>query len=153
LKAPAQEVLARVAGLQHDVHADQQQINDLKIKLAAGGGGAAPTVQQIAGVNTVIAQLDGVDAATLGALADQYLNKIEPGVVALASALDGKVLLAVKISKDLTGSLHAGHLIRAMAPLVGGGGGGRPDFAQAGGSDPTNIPAALEKARTMIAGL
>jgi alanyl-tRNA synthetase len=85
-------------------------------------------------------------------LTDQYLDKVQPGVVVLASATDGKVLLAVKISKELTGTLHAGTIIRAMAKRVGGGGGGRPDFAQAGGKDPAQIEAALQDARAIIAG-
>ncbi len=150
LKAPADELLGRVVGLQREVRDAQQQLNELKVKLAAGGGGTGPTVEEIGTLHAVIAALDGVDAGTLASLADQYLNKIQPGVVALASALDGKVLLAVKVSKELSATLHAGHIIREMAKQVGGGGGGRPDFAQAGGKDPSNIPAALQSARMMI---
>ena len=152
LKAPADELVARVEGLQRELRDGQQQINTLKVKVAGGGGVSGPAVEEFNGVKAVIAQLDGVDAATLGALADQYLQKVQPGAVALASATEGKVLLAVKISKELVGKLHAGNIIREMAKLVGGGGGGRPDFAQAGGKDPAGIPAALRQARSIMSG-
>ncbi|HEX2949942.1 MAG TPA: alanine--tRNA ligase, partial [Armatimonadota bacterium] len=135
LKSTADEVLPRVAGLQHDLRDAQQQINDLKVKAAAGGGAGGPQIEDIGGVKAMVVGLTDIDAATLGALADQYANKLQSGIVVLASATGGKVFLAVKVSKDLTKRFHAGNIIREMAKLVGGGGGGRPDFAQAGGRD------------------
>lgn len=153
LKASAEEVPARVDALQRDLRDAQQHINALKVKVAAGGAsGAGPQVEELNGIATILVQLDGVDAATLGALTDQYLEKIQRGVVVLAAAADGKVLFAVKVSKDLAGKVHAGNIVKAMAALAGGGGGGRPDFAQAGGKDAAKIPDALAKARELIGG-
>jgi alanyl-tRNA synthetase len=71
----------------------------------------------------------------------------------LASENDGKVALVVSVSKDLVDRVHAGRVVKAIAPIVGGGGGGRPDFAEAGGRQPDKIEALLAESRTMIAGL
>jgi alanyl-tRNA synthetase len=152
LRAPADEVVARVGSLQHELRDAQQQINTLKVKVAAGGSGAGPQVEELGGIKAVVMQLEGIDAATIGNLTDQYLHKIQPGIVVLASAVEGKVLWAVKVSKELTNKRHAGTIIRELAKITGGGGGGRPDFAQAGGRDSAKIPAALAQARKLIAG-
>jgi alanyl-tRNA synthetase len=151
-KVPGDDVPARVEALQRELRDAQAQISDLKVKVAAGGGAAGPQAEEIHGTKAIIAQLDGVDAATLAQLADQYLNTLQRGVVVLASATDGKALFAVKVSKDLTGAIQAGNIVREAAKIAGGGGGGRPDFAQAGGKDASQIPAALGKARGIIAG-
>ncbi len=152
LKAPADEIAARVDALQRELREAQQSINELKVKVAAGGGADGPQVEEINGVQAIIAQVDGVDAATLGNLSDQYMDKLRSGVVALGAATDGKVFFAVKVSKDLLNRFNAGAIVRETAKVAGGGGGGRPDFAQAGGKDPAQLPAALQKAREMIAG-
>ncbi|HEY3379816.1 MAG TPA: alanine--tRNA ligase [Armatimonadota bacterium] len=152
LKTPADALLARVEGLQRELREAQQRINDLKVQVAAGGGSAGPQVEEINGVKVVISALEEIDAATLATLADQYLNKLQSGAVVLASATDGKVLFAVKVSKNLAGKVHAGNLVREMAKIAGGGGGGRPDFAQAGGKDVTKIAEALQAARELLAG-
>ena len=149
-KVPAEEVLERVDGLQRELRDAQQAINELKVKAAAGGGGAGPQVEEIGGVKAIIAQLDGVEAGTLGQLADQYMDRLQSGVIVLGSASDGKVFFAVKVSKDLLGRFNAGNIVREVAKVAGGGGGGRPDFAQAGGKLPDQLPAALEKARELI---
>ena len=150
-KVPAEEILSRVDGVQRELREAQTQIQELKVKVAAGGGAAGPRIEQLGNVNAIITALDGVDAATLGSLADQYMDKLHSGAIVLASAMDGKVFFAVKVSKDRQGTLHAGNLVREIAKVAGGGGGGRPDFAQAGAKDPDKIPAALEKARELIA--
>jgi len=157
-KAPAEEIIERIEGLQRELREAQQAINELKVKVAAvstsqaaGGGGAAGSrVEEIAGVKAIIARLDGVEAATLGRLADQYMDRLQSGVVVLGSAADGKVFFAVKVSKDLLDRFNAGNIVREVAKVAGGGGGGRPDFAQAGGKLPEQLPAALDKARELI---
>ncbi len=151
-KVPGDEVPARLEALQRELRDAQGLISDLKVKVAAGGSGTGPQAEELNGTPAILAQLEGVDAATLANLADQYLNKLGRGVVVLASATEGKVLIAVKVSKDLTGTLQAGTIVREAAKIAGGGGGGRPDFAQAGGKDPDKIPAALAKARAIITG-
>jgi alanyl-tRNA synthetase len=151
-KVPADALPARLDGLQRELKDAYTQIGELKVKAAAGGGASGPAIDEINGIPALIAALDGVDAPTLAALADQHLNRLGRGVVALASVVEGKVVLAVKVSKELTPGIHAGTLIREMATLVGGGGGGRPDFAQAGGKDPAHVPAALQRVRELLAG-
>jgi alanyl-tRNA synthetase len=74
-------------------------------------------------------------------------------VVVLASENGGKVALVVSVSKDLTERVHAGKVVKAIAPIVGGGGGGRPDFAQAGGRQPERIDVLLAESRTVVAGM
>ncbi len=152
LKAPANEVPGRVDGLQRELREAQTRINELKVKAAAGGGAAGPLPETLDGTPAIIAAAPGVDAATLGSLADQYLNTLRAGVVVLGSVVDGKVFFAVKVSKELTGKFHAGNIVREVAKVAGGGGGGRPDFAQAGARDPEKLADALQKARELLAG-
>jgi len=149
-KVPAEEVLERVDGLQRELRDAQQAINELKVKVASGGGAAGPQIEEIGGVKAIITQLEGVEASTLAQLADQYMDRLQSGVIVLGSASDGKVFLAVKVSKDLLGRFNAGNIVREAAKVAGGGGGGRPDFAQAGGKLPEQLPAALDKARELI---
>ena len=95
-------------------------------------------------------ELEGVDARELRSHSDLLLDKLGSGVVVLAARSEGKATLLVKISKDLTDRIRAGDVVRELAQMVGGNGGGRPDMAQAGGKQPENIPAALEKAYEMV---
>jgi alanyl-tRNA synthetase len=83
-------------------------------------------------------------------IADQLKAKLGSGIVVLASANDGTVSLVASVSKDLTKKFHAGNIIKELAGMVGGGGGGRPDFAQAGGKEPEKIAAALKRAEEII---
>lgn len=150
LKVTADELPTRVKSLLHELHEANQQIKELKVKAAAGGGAGGPQVAEINGVPTIIAALKDVDAATLGNLTDQFLDRVPQGIVVLAAEFEGKALFAVKVSKGLTSKLKAGDIVREMAKIAGGGGGGRPDFAQAGGKLPEKIGEALEKARMML---
>ncbi len=152
MKVPAEDVLGRVDGLQKTIREQEARINELKVQAAAGGGMAGPKTEEIAGLRVLVSALDGLDAATLGNLADEYLGQDAADVIVLASATDGKALFAVKVKKGFTDRANAGNIVREMAKLAGGGGGGRPDFAQAGGKDAGKIPEALAKAREMIAG-
>jgi alanyl-tRNA synthetase len=150
LKAPADDVLARVAGLQQTIREQETRINELKVKAAAGGGGSGPQAEEIAGMRVLVSALDGIDAATLAQLADQYLGENAADVIVLAAASEGKALFAVKVGKAFTSRANAGNIVREMAKIAGGGGGGRPDFAQAGGKDAAKIPEALAQARAML---
>ncbi len=90
---------------------------------------------------------DGVDGETLRVLAEELAQRLKSAVVILGGTKDGKVALAVRVTKDLVGrGLNAGALVKAAAALVGGGGGGRPDAAQAGGKDPSKLAEALAEA-------
>jgi alanyl-tRNA synthetase len=102
------------------------------------------------GATIVISQVDGVDGKQLRDIADQLKEKLGSGVVVLASAGEANVNLVASVSKDLTKKYHAGNLVKELAAMVGGGGGGRPDFAQAGGKDPARIDAALKRAEELV---
>ena len=106
--------------------------------------------QTIGGANALIAQVDGVDGKQLRDIADQLKDKLGSGVVVLASASEGNVNLVATVSKELTKKFHAGNIVKELAGMVGGGGGGRPDFAQAGGKEPEKIAAALERAGQIV---
>jgi alanyl-tRNA synthetase len=90
--------------------------------------------------------------AALRELADRFKDKLKSGVIVLGSAGEDKALLIAIVTKDLADRFHAGNIVKALAPIVGGGGGGRPDMAQAGGTQPENIDQALEKALDVIKG-
>ena len=101
--------------------------------------------QNVNGTNVLITQVDGVDAKQLRELSDQLKEKMGSGFIFLASAGDNSVTLVSSVSADLTKRYHAGNIIKAVAPIVGGGGGGRPDFAQAGGKEPSKIGELLRR--------
>ena len=98
-------------------------------------------------------QVDGQDATGLRTLLDKLRDKLGSGVVVLGSAEEGKASLCIGVSKDLTGRIKAGDIVKQLAPIVGGGGGGRPDMAQAGGKDPEKLPEAMAQAGQVVAGL
>ncbi|MBH0182126.1 MAG: alanine--tRNA ligase, partial [Nitrospira sp.] len=123
----------------------ERELEEVKLKMA-GGSAAEANVKTIAGVSVHMQRTDGLDANGMRALADQLRDKLKSGVVALGAATgDGKVSLLVVVTKDLTGAIKAGELIKTMASEVGGTGGGRPEMAQAGGKDAAKLDAALEK--------
>ncbi|HEY3151788.1 MAG TPA: alanine--tRNA ligase [Candidatus Binatia bacterium] len=106
--------------------------------------------QSINGINLLITQVDSVDGKQLREIADQLTEKLGSGVIVLASAGDANVTLVASVTKELTKRYHAGNIIKELAGMVGGGGGGRPDFAQAGGKEPAKIDAALKRAEELI---
>ncbi len=123
----------------------EKTITDLNRKLATGGVGPdiAESAIDLGGVKLVVSQLDGADPKSLPDVLDQLKNKIGSGIIVLGTVSQGKVGLIVGVTKDLTDRFHAGDLVNHIASQVGGKGGGRPDMARAGGSDPDSLPAAL----------
>ena len=89
--------------------------------------------------------MDAADAKTLRDFGDKLRDRIRSGIILLGSKADGKAMLLCIVTKDLTGRYHAGNMIKEIAPLVGGSGGGRPDMAQAGGQKPENLEQAIDK--------
>jgi alanyl-tRNA synthetase len=102
------------------------------------------------GTKILISQVDHVDAKQLREIADHLKEKLGTAVIVLASAGEANVNLVASVSKDLTKQYHAGNIIKELAAMLGGGGGGRPDFAQAGGKEPAKINAALKRAEELI---
>jgi alanyl-tRNA synthetase len=123
----------------------EKQIEQLKNKLAQS---AASEVEQQArtfkNVKVLAVRLDGMDRQQMRALADALRNKWKTAVLVLASSEDSRVEIVSAVTKDLTGKIHAGKLAGSVARAVGGKGGGRPDMAEGGGTDPSGLSAALE---------
>lgn len=107
--------------------------------------------QSINGVNVIASRVDGLDERGLRELADRLRDKLQPAVVVLGTVQGDRVVLLAAVSKDSVKQHHAGNIIKQIAPLVGGGGGGRPDFAQAGGKDPSRLEEALQKVYALVA--
>ena len=123
------------------------------MKLALGGGAraAATTTRSPIGDAKLIARrVTGLEKGALRGLSDSLRDRLERGVVVLAAEHDGKVQLLVSVTKDLTDRVKAGQLVKELAPIVGGGGGGRPDFAEAGGKDASQIDEMLSRARELV---
>ncbi len=121
-----------------------KELAALKAKLAtAGTGDLLSSAQEVNGIKVLALNLAGADAKSLRESMDQLKNKLGSSVVALAAVEDGKVALVTGVSKDVTDRIRAGDLMRHLAPMVGGKGGGRPDMAQGGGTDPSGLDAAL----------
>jgi alanyl-tRNA synthetase len=144
LKTSPDELTARIAQVQDQVKALEKEVAALKSKLAAGQGdellGKAVDVN---GIKVLAATMEGADVATLREAMDKLKDKLQTAAIVLASVADGKVSLIAGVTKDATGKVKAGELVNFVAQQVGGKGGGRPDMAQAGGTDPSGLPAAL----------
>jgi alanyl-tRNA synthetase len=134
----------------------QKENQQLKTKLALGGGGgpADDDRVEIAGSTLIARQVTDVDSESLRTLADTLKSRLKSGVVVLAAPMpEGKVSLVVTVTPDLAKKAPAGQLVKTLAPIVGGGGGGRPDFAQAGGKDATKITELLAAAQKEVTRL
>ena len=153
LKAQPQEVLARVAQVMDNVKALEKELARLKSKLAASqGDDLVNQAADVAGAKVLAATLEGADVATLRETLDKLKDKLKSAAVVLASVNDGKVSLIAGVTSDLTGKVKAGELVNFVAQQVGGKGGGRPDMAQAGGTDASALPAALASVTAWVGG-
>ena len=130
----------------------QKEVQQLRTKLALGGGGAAADDKiEIAGSTLIARQVNDVDSESLRTLADTLKSRLKSGIVVLAAPMaEGKVSLIVTVTPDLAKRAPAGQLVKTLAPIVGGGGGGRPDFAQAGGKDASKITELLAAAQNEV---
>ncbi|HKF67055.1 MAG TPA: alanine--tRNA ligase, partial [Vicinamibacterales bacterium] len=147
---PDQAVQA-VERLQADGRRLAREVTDLKTRLATGGSSTGGEDEvEVAGIKLARRKLAEVDKDALRRVADSLKAKIKTGVVVLAAGNDGKVQVVVAVTPDLTSRIKAGQIVKEIAPIVGGGGGGRPDFAEAGGKQPEKIDEMLEASRTVI---
>ena len=147
------ELAARIGALQDEGKRLVRELQQAKMKAAlapTGSGSPEGDVAEVAGVKLVARQVSGLDKDGLRALVDQHRGQIKSGVVVLASPSDGKVSIVVGVTPDLTKKAPAGQIVKQLAPIVGGGGGGRPDFAEAGGKDPSKIAELLAASRGVI---
>ena len=151
LKIGPLEVPRRLQKLLDEQRALEKQLAELEGKLARSRAEDLVTAaRQINGIAVIAGRIDGLDADGLRAVADTLRNRLGSGVVCVGSVVDGKVNLIAAVTKDLTSRFQAGKLIQEVAKAVGGGGGGRPDLAQAGGKDPAKLDAALELAYAYV---
>ena len=129
----------------------EKQVEKLETAMAARSTEQGDDeIAEFNGIKVVVQKVSVEKPAMLRDLADRFKDRIKTGVVVLGSVAGSKVLLIAAVTKDLTKQYHAGNIIKEIAAVVGGGGGGRPDMAQAGGSQPENLDKALEKAMTLI---
>jgi alanyl-tRNA synthetase len=144
LKVSPDAVGERIQQLLERNRALEREIEEFKARLAsASGDDLADRAQQIEGIHVVAEELDGVDAQALRNAVDRLKDRLGTAVIVLASVDSGKVRLAAGVSNDLVARIQAGNLVNFVAQQVGGKGGGRPDFAQAGGSKPEKLASAL----------
>ncbi|MGY8837962.1 MAG: alanine--tRNA ligase [Enterobacterales bacterium] len=145
VKGDSASVLEKVTALLEKSKSLEKQIAQLSDKLAsAAGASLLDSIVEINGVKLLVANVEGTESKALRGMVDDLKNKIGSGVIALGVASGDKVSLIAGVTKDLTGKVKAGELVNHMAGQVGGKGGGRPDMAQAGGSEPQNLGAALD---------
>ncbi len=145
LKVKPEELPTKISQLVADIKEREKEIARLKQKLArSGSADLMSRVADIKGVKLLATALEGVDPKSLRDMVDQLKNKLGSGVVLLAAPGNGKVPLAAGVTADLTGKVKAGDLLKMVAAQVGGKGGGRPDFAQGGGSQPEHLSSALK---------
>jgi alanyl-tRNA synthetase len=149
------QAVEAVEKLQRETKRLSREITQLKTKLAMGGASRDETDDtiEVAGVRVARRKVADLDKDALRQLADSLKAKIKTGVVVLASANDGKVQIVVAVTPDLTSRVKAGQIVKEIAPIVGGGGGGRPDFAEAGGKQPERIDELLQASEAVIARL
>jgi alanyl-tRNA synthetase len=153
LRVSTAEVPARIEKLLEDRRSAEREIERLR---SAQRGKASKDLtrdaREISGVRVIATRVAGAEAKELRGMVDDLKGQLTSGIVLLAAETDGQVSLALGVTKDLTDRYRAGDLIREIAIVVGGKGGGRPDFAQAGGSDPSKIDDAFERLDALIAG-
>jgi alanyl-tRNA synthetase len=141
----------RITSLLASLKGQEKEIQRLKAQMAEiQAADSAGETSEINGVTAIIQQVSVDKPAALRELADRFRDRIRSGIVVLGADAEGKALLIVVVTKDLTDRFHAGKMIKTIAAQVGGGGGGRPDMAQAGGTQPQQLNRALETARELI---
>mgnify|MGYP003693915413 CR=1 FL=1 len=144
LKIPPLELPKRLQKLLDEQKQLEKQLAHLEARLARSRAQElASSAVEVAGVAVIAARLDGLDPDGLRSVVDTLRERLPSGVICLGAVVDGKVNLVASVSKDLSGRFPAGRLVQEVAKIVGGGGGGRPDLAQAGGKDPAKIDEAL----------
>ncbi|MBP6195228.1 MAG: alanine--tRNA ligase [Methyloversatilis sp.] len=153
LKAQPSDVLARVVQVMDNVKALEKELARLKSKLAASQGDELAAQAVVVGPAKVLAAvMEGADVAALRETLDKLRDKLGSAAIVLAAVSDGKVSLIAGVTPDLTAKVKAGELVNFVAAQVGGKGGGKPDMAQAGGTQPENLPAALAGVAAWVKG-
>ncbi len=143
-----------IARLQDDLKKTRKEMDELKLKIATGslgGDAVGDEPREVSGVQVVGKIVEGLDANGTRQLSDTLLARLKSGVVVLGRKDEGKVGIIVRVSDDLTARVKAGDIIREIAPIVGGRGGGKADMAEGGGTDPDKLAEAIDAAYDVIA--
>jgi alanyl-tRNA synthetase len=153
LRTSRNELAAVVTKLQDELRKARRETDELRLKIASGVVGSSSNgdeSREVSGVKVLAREASGLDAAAMRQLSDTLLDRIKSGVVVLGRSSDGKVSLIVRTSADLTGKVPAGQVIKELAPIVGGRGGGKADMAEGGGSQPEKLAEALNESYGVI---
>ncbi|MGF6568564.1 alanyl-tRNA synthetase [Paraburkholderia sp. GAS333] len=153
LKAQPSELTQRISQVQDQVKALEKELSALKSKMASSQGDElAGQAVEVGGVHVLAATLEGADVKTLRETVDKLKDKLKSAAIVLAAVDGGKVSLIAGVTADASKKVKAGELVNFVAQQVGGKGGGRPDMAQAGGTEPANLPAALAGVKAWVEG-
>jgi alanyl-tRNA synthetase len=155
LKTQRDNLPDAIGRLQEELKRTRREMDDLKLKIATGslGNGASADgdeARDISGIKVIGKVVEGLDANGTRQLSDTLLARLKSGVVVLGRRDGGKVGLIVRVSDDLTNKVRAGDVIREIAPIVGGRGGGKPDMAEGGGSEPEKLSEAIDASYGVI---
>ncbi|HEX9182189.1 MAG TPA: alanine--tRNA ligase, partial [Burkholderiales bacterium] len=151
LKAPVAEVTGRIAQVLDNVKLLERELSKAKSRLASSQGeDLAGQAVDVKGAKVVAASLEGADAKTLRETVDKLKDQLKSAAIVLGAVADGKVSLIAGVTQDLTSKVKAGELVNFVAQQVGGKGGGRPDMAQAGGTEPAKLAAALQSVKAWV---
>jgi alanyl-tRNA synthetase len=153
LRTSRAELPAVVSKLQDELRKARRDADDLRLKIASGAINTSSNgdeSREIAGVKVLAKEAAGLDSAAMRQLSDTLLDRIKSGVVVLGRSSDGKVSLIVRTSADLTSRVPAGQVIKELAPIVGGKGGGKADMAEGGGSQPDKLADALNESYGVV---
>lgn len=151
LKSDANSLADKIQQLQDKAKKAEKELQQLKEKAAMqAGSDFAKSAVEINGISVVLQQLDGMETKSLRVMVDDLKNQLGSAIIAFASVFEGKVNLVVGVTSDLTSKVKAGELVNLMAQQVGGKGGGRPDMAMAGGSQPENVEKALSMCKEWL---
>ena len=154
LKTSRSELPTVISRLQEELRKARREAEDLKLKIASGALNTTSSngdeAREVAGIRVLAHEASGLDAAAMRQLSDTLLARIKSGVVVLGRSGEGKVSLIVRTSPDLTARVPAGQVIKELAPIVGGKGGGKADMAEGGGSQPEKLREALDASYSVV---
>ncbi len=154
LKTQRDNLPDAIEKLQDEVKRTRKEIDELKLKIATGAIGTAASngdePRDVSGVKVLGKIVEGLDGNGARQLSDTLLARLKSGVVVLGRETDGKVSIIVRVSDDLTARVKAGNVIKEIVPIVGGKGGGRPDMAEGGGTEPAKLPEAIDASYAVI---
>src|SRR5581483_3831537 len=151
LKGSEEDVTDKIERLMAQYRELERKLAQLQSTFAGAQSDAiASQSQKLNGVNVVASRVTGMDETGMRELVDRLRDKLQPAVIVLGAVQGDRVVLLAAVSKEVAKKYHAGNIMKQLAPLVGGGGGGRPDFAQAGGKDPSRLDEALQKVYELV---